>query len=648
MSMSLRRTLPAFLLIAAFGCGPVDGPKDAETDDSLVAGADEVKAPWVARHGLSSAAYQSNFDYWTRRGYRLTYVSGHDYRGSARYTAIFKRLPGIAWSSRHGMTAAQYQSYFNSQTAAGYRLVLVEGYAVGSSARYAAIFHRTDGPAWSARHGMTSSQYQAEVSRRTRLGYRLVHVSGYSDGGQARYAAIFQRTGGPRWIARHGMSSSSYQSKVTQYARSGYRVELVSGYYVGNTAYFAAIWHKTSSPRWTARHNLTSGSYQDTVEDLRYAGYHPVLASSYSNGRTVRYATVWHNTTWRSSDLDHIDDTVLAAMTASGIQGLSLAIARRGKLVFAKGYGKADDSGAMHTDNRFRIASVSKPITSIAIMKLIETGRLDMSDKVFGRGAVLGELYAAERNLGRWVDDITIQNLLEHTAGGWSNQSNDPMFMNKSYDHAELIKWVIEDVPLTNRPGTKYAYSNFGYCVLGRVIERVTGKSYLQFVRETVLWPSRAYGMTIGGDRLSDRKSDEVKYFYTNSSSPYNMKVARMDSHGGWIASPIDLVRVGVRVDGFSSKADILAPATIDLMTTKSNVSSYAKGWSVNNADNWWHNGSLPGTKSIFVRTSGEYVWAAVVNESHSSSSSLSNINLDGLMWDVVNGVDSWPSHDLF
>ncbi len=645
MQISLRNA-PAFLLAFAFACGPVDAPIDVETDDNLVATADEAKAPWVARHGMTSSEYQNNFNYWTRRGYRLTYVQGHDYRGSARYSAIWKKLGGIAWTSRHGMTSAQYQSYFSERTRAGYRPVVVNGYSVGGQARYAAIFHRTSGPRWSARHGMSSSQYQREVNRYISAGYRVVHVSGYSHDGRAQYAAIFHKTSGPRWIARHGMTSSRYQSYVTQFARLGYRVEIVSGYYVGNTAYFAAIWHKRSSPRWIAKHNLTAGSYQDTVEDLNYSGYHPIMVAGYSNGRTVRYATVWHNRTWRSSDLDHIDQTVKARMNEKGIQGLSLAIARRGKLVFAKGYGKADDTQPMHTDNRFRIASVSKPITSVAIMKLIEEGRLRMSDKVFGRGALLGETYARERDLGRWVKDITVQHLLEHTGGGWSNKSNDPMFKNKSMDHSELIGWVIEDVPLTDRPGTKYAYSNFGYCVLGRIIERITGRSYESYVRRAVLWPSGAYGMTIGGDRASDRKSDEVKYFYSNSSTPYNMKVARMDSHGGWIASPIDLVRVGVRVDGFSSKRDILRASTIDLMTTPSSVSSYAKGWSTNQWGNWWHSGRLPGTASIFVRTSGEYVWAAIVNETNSDSAK--NINLDGLMWEVVNGVEQWPSHDLF
>lgn len=97
--------------------------------------AEAVAQPYVARHGMTSAQYQSEFNSWTSQGFRLTHVSGSDVAGQARFAAIWEQKPGPAWVARHGMTAAQYQSEFNTRVAQGYRLVVVDGYDSGGQAR---------------------------------------------------------------------------------------------------------------------------------------------------------------------------------------------------------------------------------------------------------------------------------------------------------------------------------------------------------------------------------------------------------------------------------------------------------------------------------------------------------------------------------
>lgn len=143
-----------------------------------------------------------------------------------------------------------------------------------------------------------------------------------------------------------------------------------------------------------------------------------------------------------------------------------------------------------------------------------------------------------------------------------------------------------------------------------------------------------------------ERKANEVKY-YDSGDDPYAcyMNVKRMDSHGGWIATPIDLVRFLVRVDKFVPKADILATPTLTTMYTAPAVSTgYAKGWSVNKWDNYWHGGSLPGEQSIMVRTSSGYCWALIVN---TRSNNIGGA-MDKLMWDINGSIKKWPSFDLF
>ena len=153
--------------------------------------------------------------------------------------------------------------------------------------------------------------------------------------------------------------------------------------------------------------------------------------------------------------------------------------------------------------------------------------------------------------------------------------------------------------------------------------------------------------MQIGGDTEAERRPNEVTYYASNPAEPYGMKVSRMDSHGGWIATPIDLTRILVRVDKFPTKPDILQANSLNIMTTASSVDAgYAKGWSVNNAGNYWHNGSLPGTLAIMVRTQSGFCWAAMVNTRENQD--FYAADLDKLMWDLVNSVSKWPDYDLF
>jgi hypothetical protein len=126
----------------------------------------------------------------------------------------------------------------------------------------------------------------------------------------------------------------------------------------------------------------------------------------------------------------------------------------------------------------------------------------------------------------------------------------------------------------------------------------------VEFVREWVLAKCGVKDMKIAGNTLAQRASGEVVYYGQKGQNPYNMNVARMDSHGGWMARPEDLVQFLTQVDGFSAARNILSEATIKTMTTPSTAGpGYACGWSVNKYHIWWHGGSLPGTSTIAVRT---------------------------------------------
>jgi CubicO group peptidase (beta-lactamase class C family) len=329
-----------------------------------------------------------------------------------------------------------------------------------------------------------------------------------------------------------------------------------------------------------------------------------------------------------------------AFMEKYAVPAFSIAVGRGGAIVYQDAFGWADreNSEAVTPRHLFRIASVTKTITSVAIFSLIESGRINLTDTVFGPNAVTGTDYGRPPyNPG--VDQITIEHLLTHTSGGWSNKSNDPMFTNPSMNHAELIQWTLRTRPLDYLPGQNYAYSNFGYCVLGRVIEKITRQPYANYTRAAVLKRCGVTDMTIAGNTLAQRQPGEVKY-YGQGGNPYGMNVARMDSHGGWIATPTDLVQFFMHVDGFSTPPNILKPDTIQIMTAASAVNTgYAKGWEVNKANNWWHNGFLPGTSTIAVRTHSGFCWAAFTN---TRANSAMDGDLDKLNWSMVRQVKEW------
>jgi hypothetical protein len=148
--------------------------------------------------------------------------------------------------------------------------------------RFAAIWEKVPSPPWQARHGLTSDQYQQEFNKLTQQGYRLIHVSGYAVGGQDRYAAIWEKSAGPDWQARHGLTSDQYQDQFNQLRYSGYRLTRISGWGIGDTFHYAAIWEKIySGPDWVARHGMLSDSYQEEFNFLAKDGYRLKNVSGY-------------------------------------------------------------------------------------------------------------------------------------------------------------------------------------------------------------------------------------------------------------------------------------------------------------------------------------------------------------------------------
>ena len=204
---------------------------------------------WAARHDLTSRRYQEAFnDYAGNHGMQLMNVSGYGTTVPLHAALWVKTASPPAWQARHGLSADEYQLSFNQLTGQDYRPVLVNGYFTETGPRFACIFQKNapkENIAWVARHGLTATEYQAFFNHVTEQGYKLTLVCGYSDGTRERYAAIARKLpDAPPWQARHGLTPGQYQNTFDQLGADGYRLELVNGYTVKGQDRIAAIWTK--------------------------------------------------------------------------------------------------------------------------------------------------------------------------------------------------------------------------------------------------------------------------------------------------------------------------------------------------------------------------------------------------------------------
>lgn len=343
-----------------------------------------------------------------------------------------------------------------------------------------------------------------------------------------------------------------------------------------------------------------------------------------------------------SNGTDKVDNLVGTFMGKNNVAGIGLAVTRNGKLVYAKGYGFADKQTAARVDTStlFRISSISKTVTAAAVMKLVEENRLSLDDKIFGDDGILENDFGT-RPYKQYITSLTVKHCLSHHVGGWGNASNDPTMANNAMSSNELISWIINNRQLDVAPGSAYAYSNVGFMILGRVIEKITGMSYENYVKQNILSPSGIRNMQIGGNTLAERKPNETRYHGSGSEDPYGYNFARRDANGGWIGSAIDMARLLVRIDGFPTVADILQPSTIQQMTTPPFAyKNYALGVTLS-GNTWMHSGSFPGSRSFYIRTSSGFCGVIFANGSVSG--------LDDLLRQIVNASDvEWPEDDKF
>jgi D-alanyl-D-alanine carboxypeptidase len=357
------------------------------------------------------------------------------------------------------------------------------------------------------------------------------------------------------------------------------------------------------------------------------------------------------------TDITTIDNNLTAFMSKYNIPGASLSVSKNGKLVYSKGYGIADKSTGekVTTSHRFRLASVSKTYTGAAINKLAQDGKLSLDDKVFGENGILGTEYGTPP-YNENVSNMTVRHLLNNTSGSWGGATGgDVIDYNPAFNTQEFLDWVLNTRTNPKAPGTFYDYSNVGFWIAGRVVEKVSGKSYINYVKQELLAGTGVTQTDIAGKTESEKKTNEVKYYGQGNDAQYvyNIAFPRRDSDGGIIASSTELLKFVTAIDGFTSRPDVLNSATISEFTSAPSFNpGYACGIGMWGAEKIWYNyGSLPGTRSGFMRHDNGMCVALILNSRvDPSTDELPFVYaMQDLMLDIVkNSSYSWQDIDQF
>jgi CubicO group peptidase (beta-lactamase class C family) len=338
-------------------------------------------------------------------------------------------------------------------------------------------------------------------------------------------------------------------------------------------------------------------------------------------------------------ELKDLDKKISRYMREWHLKGGSLAITRNDSLVYAKGYGWADQELeiAMEPGHIMRVASVSKLITAAGIMVLQDQGKLTIKDKVFGPEGLLNDEHFNEliQCDPRYLD-MTVEDIMRHRSCFISDQ----LFRSKEVQAYMGLKnpptkddffTLVFRNKLRAAPGTITSYSNFGYLVLSEIIERVSGMPYEKFIQKHVMKPAGCYDMHIGGVYYSDKRDNEVRYYTQEGEGKYvpdfrnpqdtvescygKNNIPLLSGAGAWCSSTVELARFVASIDGDPHVKDIITKESFEQMTEPTDDRTFGLGWNdTHPVKGWNRTGTLDGTSALIRHYPDGECWIFVTN----------------------------------
>src|SRR5688572_1989506 len=550
------------------GVAPALAEEKVMTERSLTA-----QTGWWQYHNVTADQLSSYIDQHKARLVSLAVNDASPLRFSAALVAN-SGPHASGWWWYYGLTEAQLNARLTENKA---RLISIEVYEAGGQPRFAAVMVPNTGAAaigWWWYYGKSPDQLGALAKQHDA---RIVDLDRYDIGG-IRFAAIMVSNQGPKasgWWWYYGQTADQVSQLLKQ---NKARLLDLERHGSGANQRFDVVMVPNSGGDaigWWWYHGLSA---QQLLEITRRHGARLIDIQPPQDGAANYAGLMIDNGMARQGDcggsMASVDNAVIAWMKRHQIPGGSAAVIKGDRLVYACSFGFADLAAGelVTTKDRFRLASISKPITRSAMKQLEADGKLAMNDKMLNR---LGSAKPAQPYADQRLDDVTLQHLMDHK-GGWNigKLGFDPMFYSNQIASAlgtprptsctNVIRYMFQKVKLSFGPGggiDDKDYSNFGYCILGRVIEARSGKSYEDYVQDAVLAPIGISQMRVGHSLSSQRFPNEVQYYsppftadvtpvFPSPPAPAQVQypdggshIEAMDAHGGWIATAIDTAR---------------------------------------------------------------------------------------------------------
>jgi serine/threonine protein kinase/CubicO group peptidase (beta-lactamase class C family) len=609
---------------------------------------------WHALVHAHPRAYHAWLDQMRSLGCRPVFVNGHGVAGQPYLSAVAVR----------DNTPRDWQSFDDPQSTFQQRFdtQVNQGYWTTSQTRYRDRGSLTQTSVWERpipkqghfnRGGLTLNAYESHVANNTLKHLYPREVIAYPNGDSYLLGALSAPDGGHRWLNKQNLTVEQYQAFLTEGRNQGFRpVSVFVAPEAGTLRFGAVLLQDNPKLVWEERHGLTIAEYNRELRHWAVRGYRPQLVVGYEQDRDSRYVGVWVKDGTAAfspisgtavPELAAVDEAVQQFMRERAIPAGSLAVTKGGKLLLNRGYGFADRAGKrpVTPTTPFRLGNVTKPITAAAIRKLAQSKKLRLDDRV--TSVLKIEPPAGQKMDPRW-HEITIQHLLAHE-GGWDHRTTfDVLFRplevaaalgKQGVPSAQDIITYMAGQPLQFKPGSKSVYSNFGYCLLGRVIEKVSGQSYLDYVRSEILAPlgikQVAVARTLPSDRqpgepyyVADHLSRNIVQLSSNDPVPYTeggFSVEAMDSLGGLVMTAADVARFFEAYEGDGRPAGRQRPRSA-----------------------WF--GSMPGTFTMVLnRVDGIHI-VALFNQWNQAQAA-EYLRLRASINEALKQVKQWPMQEV-
>jgi len=533
-------------------------------------------------HGVPASEHQNRFNSLLAQGYRIISLSVYGDPSSASYAAVWIKGGGPAWEAAHGLSASQYQDFFNKWKAKGYYPLIVSATGSGNAV-FATVWQQGNPGPWKARHGINEATFQSECFSAIAADQIPVSVSIYGNDSNRLYAAIWLTdNSGAEWNFHSSDSASSYQTWFDAVRQVPLRPAYVA---LSATQTYVSVFRGDGIGPWQARHGLTSDQYQAEFDAQKKNGLFPICVQGGGSDGSTRYAAifaqqdtpverVWKVTGNPVPSLAQFDNAMKNVMQSRGVRAAALTIAKNGVVHLSRGYTWAEPGYAITQPNTvFRLASVSKAFTSAAIYTLIQAGKVSQGDKVFPMLGITPFNPLPGQPPDPRYNNITVGDCINHL-GGWDATlaKFDPVFASRTIAAAmglntfdskkQMASYMMGRQPLQFTPGTqpdlkdafgnpRGPYSNFGYVMLGLVVEHASNKQFIDYVQQDVLKALNVSDVFLAATLMAHRRANEALAESPNISltaldpnsnqslpSAYGGFVLEtMDSGGGLIAS---------------------------------------------------------------------------------------------------------------